>query len=160
MNIGRLKINEYSEGHPPVKRNKEYGIAIRHERQLRIRETNRAHKNAWSLFQCVTAGLPAKYVAHLKSLVGIQEPADTEDLKTDEWRHMPETDQIVSVPMDIVISAGRKGGNKKAPRDGAQKCGRPPAYKVRFMSPLTPGVGWEGVRWDEYVGGSTGDNCS
>jgi len=151
MNIGRLKINEYSEGHPPVKRNKEYGIAIRHERQLRIRETNQVHKNAWSLFQCATAGLPAKYVAHLKSLVGIQEAADTEDLNTDGWRHMPETDQIVSAdPMDIVISAGRKG-RKRAPRDGAQKCRRPPAYKVRFMPPLTPGVGWERVRWDEYV---------
>jgi len=23
--------------------------------------------------------------------------------------------------------------------------------KVRFMPPLTPGVGWEGVRWDGYV---------
>jgi len=45
-----------------------------------------------------------------------------EDLNTDEWRHMPETDQVVSVdPMDIVISAGRKGRNKKAPRDGVQK---------------------------------------
>jgi len=65
---------------------------------------------------------------------------------------MPETDQIVSVdPMDIVISAGRKGRNKKAPRDGVQKCGRPPAYKVCFMPSLTPSVGWEGVRWDGYV---------
>jgi len=33
-----------------------------------------------------------------------------EDLNTDEWRHMSETDQLVSVdPMDTVISAGRKG---------------------------------------------------
>ena len=45
--------------------------------------------------QCATAGLPAKYVAHLKTLVGIQEAADMEDLNIDEWRHMPETDQIV-----------------------------------------------------------------
>jgi len=135
-----------------VKRDKEYWVAIRHERQLRIGEINRVHKNAWSLFQCATAGLPAKYVAHPKSLVGIQEAADMEDLNTDEWRHMPETDHIVSVDsMDTVISAGRKGRNKKAPRDGFQKCGRPPAYKVRFMPPLTPGVGWEGVRWDGYV---------
>jgi len=44
---------------------------------------------------CATAGLPAKYVAHLKTLVGIQEAADMEDLNIDEWRHMPETDQIV-----------------------------------------------------------------
>jgi len=59
---------------------------------------------------------------------------------------MPGTDRVVSVdPMDIVISAGRKGRNKKAPRDGVQKCGSPPAYKVRFMPPLTPGVGWEGM---------------
>jgi len=100
----------------------------------------------------------ASYVVHLKSLVGIQEAANMEDLNTDEWRHMPETDQIVGVdPMDIVISASRKGRNKKAPRDGVQKCRRPPAYKVHFIPPLTPGVGWEGVRWD---GGSSGDNCS
>jgi len=44
------------------------------------------------------------------------------DLNIDEWRHMPETDHIVSVdPMDIVISAGRKGRNKNAPRDAVQK---------------------------------------
>ena len=56
---------------------------------------------------------------HLKSLVGIQEAADMEGLNTDEWRHMPETDQIVSVdPMDIVISVGCKGRYKKAARDG------------------------------------------
>jgi len=71
------------------------GLTNHHERQLRIRETNRVHKNAWSLFQCANAGLPAKCVAHLKSLVGIQEAADMEDLNTDEWRHMPETDQII-----------------------------------------------------------------
>ena len=66
-----------------------------------MRETNRVHKNSWSLFQCATAG--------------------------------------------------RKGHNKKAPRDGVQECGRPPAYKVRFMPLLTSGVGWGGVRWDGYV---------
>jgi len=72
-----------------------------------------------------------------------------EDLNTNEWRHMPETDQIVSVDlMDIVILASHKGRNKKAPRDGVQKHRRPPAYKVRFMPPLTPGVGWEEVRWE------------
>ena len=125
-----------------MKCDKEYWIAIYHKRQLRIREINHVHQNAWSLFQCATAGLPAKYVAHLKSLFGIQEAADMEDLNTDEWRHMPETDQIVSVdPMDIMISAGRKERNKKAPRDGVQKHGRPPAYKVHFMLPLTPGIG-------------------
>jgi len=58
--------------------------------------------------------LSAKYVAHLKSLVGIQKAADMEDLNTDEWRHMPETDQVVSVdPMDIVISAGHKGVTRR-----------------------------------------------
>jgi len=38
----------------------------------------------------------------IKSLVGIQEAVDMEELNTDGWRHMPETDQIVSVdPMDM-----------------------------------------------------------
>jgi len=69
-----------------------------------------------------------------------------EDLNTDEWRQLSETDQLVS--MDIVISAGRKECNKKAPRDGVQKCGSPPAYKVHFMPRLTPSVSWEGVRWE------------
>jgi len=54
--------------------------------------------------------LPAKYVAHLKCLVGIQGVVDIEDLNIDEWRHMPKTDQIVSVDsIDIVISAGFNG---------------------------------------------------
>lgn len=29
------------------------------------------HNKAWLLFQCSTAGLPATYIAHLKSLIGI-----------------------------------------------------------------------------------------
>ncbi|KAF8416770.1 hypothetical protein EV426DRAFT_706748 [Tirmania nivea] len=153
--------NEYSEGHPPVKRDKEHRIAIHHERQLRIQEINKIHQNAWSLFQCTTVGLPAKYVAHLKFLVGIQEVVDLEDLNTDEWRHMPETDQIVSVdPIGIVISASPKGRKKKPPKDGVQKRGRKPGprtYKVRCMPLLTPGVSWEGVRWDGCVRWAKGE---
>src|SRR5205085_2181443 len=95
--------NEYTEGHPAVKRDKEYWIAIRRKRQLHIQETGKIHRKAWAHFQCSTAGLPGKYVIHLKSLVGIREVV--EDLTMEEWHHIPETDHIASAdPIDMVIS--------------------------------------------------------
>jgi len=68
-----------------------------------------------------------------------------EGLNTDERRHMPETDQIVSV---VVVSAGPKGRRKRPSRGGVKKRGRksgPRAYKVRSIPPSTPGVSWEGA---------------
>lgn len=61
--------NEYSEGHPrPAKRDKEYWLAIHRQWLLSIQETAKTHKKALSFFQCATAGLPVKYVTHLKPL--------------------------------------------------------------------------------------------
>ena len=168
--------NEYKEGHPTTTKDKAYWSALRRERQLRIRQNRETHRDAWSQFQCSTTGLPATYITHYRSLLGISESADVEDLEDDGWNNIPANDQVVHVdPPPASIDSGNPSRNRERARGGARGGGarrgarrgvqgdqaqraensgarkrgrppRPPTFNVRFLQPLVASDMEEGTR--------------
>lgn len=133
--------NEYLEGHPAgVKRDKEYWKNKHRQRLHSIKETYKVHNQAWLLFKCSTKALPSKMIAYLKSLLGIKEVIDVEELNGDQWNHLPTTDQIISI--DSISRTGNRAQQRKSTsHNGIKKRGRKPgvpAFKVKFQKPLIP----------------------
>jgi len=65
--------------------------------------------------------LPVTYITHHRSLLGISESADVEDLKDDGWNNIPANDQVVHAdPPPASINSGNLSRNQERARGGAR----------------------------------------